>query len=273
MKETKVDEEPRIEPLGKLNPRIEPLGDVDARVEPLASMTPRIESLGDQSLVIEFGQVIDVAINERVCALAERIVAAGLEGVVDVVPSFGAVTVHYRADDVPVVVRDTPYAALLRRLAPLIDAVDTSDAASLGEVVEIPVCYGGVHGPDLDEAARLCKVSPGELIALHQRDELRVYMIGFAPGAPYIGLLDERLALPRRSSPRLSVPAGTIAIANRQSVIYPFTAPGGWNLIGRTPLTLFDASRTPPGLLRPGTRVRFKAIDEAALAAWPEGRP
>ena len=227
--------------------------------------TARIEPLGDQALIIEFGQRVDADVNRRVCALALRIRAAGLGGVTDVVPSFTAVGVHYQAD--AVAGRDPgelPHATLVRQLQPLLAEADDAAAVDFGDVVDIPVRYGGDWGPDLEEAATLCRMTADELIALHQQAEpLRVYMIGFAPGAPYIGQLDERLSLPRRATPRTQVPAGTVAIANRQSVIYPFTAPGGWNLIGRTPLRLFDPARDPPGLLVPGTRVRFRAIDAA----------
>jgi KipI family sensor histidine kinase inhibitor len=220
--------------------------------------------------VIELGKTVDPEVNRRVCALALRIEAAQLEAVVDIVPSFTTVALHYLADAVRSEGSETPYETLVRRLQPLIDeAVEAGDEAS-GPVIEIPVCYGGEYGPDLEEAARLCGLTPETLVALHQQQPLRVYMIGFAPGAPYIGLLDERVSLPRRATPRVRVPAGTVAIANRQSVIYPFAAPGGWNLIGRTPLQLFDPARDPPGLLKPGTMVRFKAIDEEQLKAWPE---
>jgi KipI family sensor histidine kinase inhibitor len=234
----------------------------------------RIEPLGDQALVIDLGNTVDPEVNRRVCVLALRIQAAHIEAVVDIVPSFTAVAVHYLADGVRREDGEMPYEALVRRLQPLIDEpIDAGDEAS-GPVIDIPVCYGGEYGPDLEEAARLCKLTPETLIALHQQPEpLRVYMIGFAPGAPYIGLLDPRVSLPRRATPRVSVPAGTVAIAKRQSVIYPFAAPGGWNLIGRTPVQLFDPVRDPPGLLKPGTMVRFRAIDEQQLKAWPERLP
>jgi KipI family sensor histidine kinase inhibitor len=233
---------------------------------------PTIEPLGDQGLVIELGEGVDADVNRRVCALAERIAAAGLDGVLDIVPSFTTVGLHYRAETVPTRDGETPYAAMVRCLEPLFAAPLEGLGAEAEPVVDIPVCYGGEFGPDLDEAAGLCGITSAELIALHQQAEpLRVYMIGFAPGAPYIGLLDERLSLPRRATPRTRVPGGTVAIANRQSVIYPFTAPGGWNLIGRTPRVLFDPLRDPPGLLRPGTRVRFRAIDAHEYAALLQG--
>jgi KipI family sensor histidine kinase inhibitor len=132
--------------------------------------------------------------------------------------------------------------------------------------VEIPVCYGGEHGADLDETAALCGLAADELVRLHQAEGLRVYMLGFAPGAPYIGLLDAKLAVPRLATPRTLVPAGSIGIANRQTVVYPTPAPGGWRLIGRTPRVLFDIARESPCLLRPGDRIRFTAIDADAFA-------
>ncbi len=237
-------------------------------------MAATIEPLGDQALVIVVGRGIDPDVNRRVCALASRIRSARPAGVVDVVPSFDAVTVHYRADAVPRADDALPYDAMVAALAPIVDASTAPADDADGPIVEIPVCYGGAHGPDLDEAASRCGVTADALVALHHAPlPLRVYMIGFAPGAPYIGLHDATLALPRRATPRVRVPAGTVAIANRQTVIYPFEAPGGWNLIGRTPLVLFDAWRDPPGLLTPGTRVRFVPIDEARLLAWPDARP
>jgi KipI family sensor histidine kinase inhibitor len=231
----------------------------------------RIEPLGDQALVIELGTTVDPEVNRRVCALAHRIREARVPAVVDIVPSFTTVAVHYLADAVSAGGDTMPHEAVVRLLQPLLDEPLSDDDEESGPVIDIPVCYGGEYGPDLEEAAKLCQLTPEELVALHQQPEpLRVYMIGFAPGAPYIGLLDPRVSLPRRATPRISVPAGTVAIANRQSVIYPFTAPGGWNLIGRTPLELFDRLRDPPGLLKPGTLVRFRAIDEAEFKAWPE---
>ncbi|CAN5179665.1 5-oxoprolinase subunit PxpB [soil metagenome] len=236
---------------------------------------PHIEPLGDRALIIAFGSTIDPAINRRVIEVAARIRLAAMAGVTDIVPSFAAIGVHYEPASIAVGRGELPYVALLRRLRPLLEEHPDAGVADASPIVEIPVCYGGRYGPDLAEAARLCEMTPDELVALHQQPgepPLKVYMIGFAPGAPYIGLLDQRLSLPRRSTPRIDVPAGTVAIANRQSVIYPYTGPGGWNLIGRTPLTLFDPTRDPPGLLNPGDRVRFRAIDETELLAWPAHR-
>lgn len=231
---------------------------------------PLITPLGDEALRIVLGDTLDPAINQRVCALAERINTAALDGVTDVLPAFASVGVYYRAPAVQRAVGETPFAALSRQLQPLLP--DTAMAAQAApRTVDIPVCYGGEHGPDLAEAAAGCGLTVEELLSLHQQPQeaQQVYMIGFAPGHPYIGQLDARVALPRRATPRTLVPAGSVAIANRQTVIYSLAAPGGWSLIGRTPLALFDGRRAEPCLLRPGDRVRFVPIDAAAFAAWP----
>jgi KipI family sensor histidine kinase inhibitor len=229
----------------------------------------RVLPSGDQCLVVEFGTVIDVGINRQACALAQRIEEAALAGVVDVLPSFAAVGVHYLPADVPAAPGETAYAALARRVRGLLDQPADGARAPAPRVIEVPVCYGGEFGPDLDEAAQTCALGMEGLIALHAAAAQRVFMIGFTPGHPYVGLLDARLDLPRRSTPRTSVPAGSVAIANRQTVIYPLATPGGWHLIGRTPLTLFDVARDAPCLLRPGDQVRFLPISAAQFAAWP----
>jgi KipI family sensor histidine kinase inhibitor len=133
-------------------------------------------------------------------------------------------------------------------------------------MVEIPVCYGGDFGPDLDALASHAKLTAADVIARHTAATYTVAMLGFAPGFPYLFGLDPALEMPRRASPRTRVPAGSVAIGGAQTGIYPSELPGGWQLIGRTPLALFDAQRDPPSLLMPGDRVRFVAIDAAALA-------
>jgi len=127
--------------------------------------------------------------------------------------------------------------------------------------IDVPVCYGGEFGPDLEEVARFGGCSTGEVVALHASREYRVFMLGFVPGFPYMGSVDARIAAPRRQSPRVRVPAGSVGIAGAQTGIYPSETPGGWNLIGRTTFRAFDLTRTPPSLLGPGSRVRFVPID------------
>lgn len=251
---------------------------------------PTLEPLGDEGMVIVFGEAMDDAVNLRAVAAADAVRAQAWPWVLDVVPSFAAVAVHYVPPLVQTAPGQTPAQAVEEALRELLAAAPGAGAGKRmhagrrgnagkagsaaepvdDEVFDIPVCYGASAGPDLEEAARQAGISPEALVALHTGDEsLRVFMLGFAPGAPYIGTFDARLAVPRRATPRLHVPAGSVGLANRQSFIYPHAGPGGWQLIGRTPLALFDPQADPPALLHPGARVRFRAISEAELAAWP----
>ncbi len=226
------------------------------------SPAPWVAPLGEQALVVVFGRELSIASNERACRFAQRLADAALPYVIDIVPSFVACTVHYRAAHVPAREGESPYECMAARLQSLLLEEASAEEIAPAPVIEIPVCYGGEWGPDLEEAAQRCGVSTDALVRMHTDPQpLRVFMLGFLPGAPYIGVHDARMQLPRRDSPRTHVPAGSIGIANRQSVIYPETVPGGWNLIGRTPLRVFDRTRAPPALLAPGTQVRFRAID------------
>jgi len=214
---------------------------------------------GDQCLIVEFGHSVDIGINRQVCAFAQRVRLASLPFIIDVVPAFSSVGIHYLPFAVPRSEQVSPYAALCGLIEGLLLEPHESTAGPT-RLVEIPVCYGGEYGPDLDEVARASDQSPKTIVALHVATDAHVFMIGFAPGHPYIGLWDERFAVPRRLTPRTQVPAGSVAIANRQCVIYPFDLPGGWNVIGRTPLTMFEVSRAQPCLLQPGDLVRFVEI-------------
>ena len=130
-----------------------------------------------------------------------------------------------------------------------------------GRVVELPVLYGGEYGPDIEKVAEHAGMAVDEMIGLHSGTGYLVYMLGFTPGFPYLGGLDDRLATPRVATPRLRIPAGSVGIAESQTGVYPLTSPGGWNIIGRTPLALFDPTREPPSLLAPGDVVRFVPLD------------
>lgn len=234
----------------------------------------RVVPCGDRCLVIDLEQGDVVRSNNLACEIAERLTQANLPGVTDVMPSMAAVGVHY--DPAAVVGRDTsssPWRVLVSQVNQLLDDVTLQDASPVREIV-LPVCYGGEYGADLEDVAHTCGLTPEEVIRLHSESQVRVFMLGFAPGHPYIGMFDERLAIGRRATPRTAVPQGSIGLANRQSVIYPTTLPGGWSLIGRTPLALFDPYQDPPCLLSPGDRIRFKPItpDEfVALERQQEG--
>lgn len=225
----------------------------------------RIEALGDRCLMVSFGDRVDPMINASVHAFADRLIDARLSGVTDVVPAFTTVGVHYR----PAAIAGTPAQGLPHQR--LRDQLERLLGLARGErrtgdrTIEIPVCYGGELGPDLDEVARACGLGVDEVIARHAASPHVVYMLGFAPGFPYLGGLDPRLSRPRRSTPRVKIAPGTVAIAREQSAIYTLETPGGWNLIGATPLALFDPGAAEPTLLRPGDRVRFVPIDRASF--------
>lgn len=213
----------------------------------------RISMVGDAAITVEFEARIDRGINVRVVALADKIRAMRQAGVRDVVPSYSAVTVYVdpvRTD------LDQVWAELEEAAA-----APASDAGPSREVV-VPVCYGGSAGPDLDALAGFAGCSAAQVVRLHTAPQYRVYMVGYLPGFPYLGTVDARIAMPRCSSPRLAVPAGSVGIAGAQTGIYPITAPGGWRLIGRTAVRAFDPTREPPCLFRPGDSVRFEAVSE-----------
>ena len=212
----------------------------------------RIRMSGDAAVTVELEPRIDPVINARVVALAARVRAAQYAGVRDVVPSYSAVTVYFdplRTD------LDRLWAALEAAAA----AGPVREACGEREIL-VPVRYGGAAGPDLAEVAAFAGCSTDEVVRRHTAPRYRVYMVGFLPGFPYLGTVDARLAMPRRSSPRLRVPAGSVGIAGAQTGIYPTTAPGGWRLIGIADVQPFDARREPPTLFRPGDAVRFTAV-------------
>ncbi|WP_420042582.1 5-oxoprolinase subunit PxpB [Bordetella genomosp. 9] len=216
----------------------------------------RIHPQGDRCLLVTFGESIDAETGRRCLAVARLLRGAGLPGVTDVVPSFVAVAVHYAPG--PDGAGPT-YLELAGRIEAMLHAGIPAGEDTARDI-EIPVHYGGEHGPDLEDVARATGLTPDEVIALHTQPGSMVFMLGFAPGHPYIGVHDERLNVPRRATPRTAVPMGSVAIANRQTVIYPSRLPGGWNVIGVTPLRLFDPAREPASLLQPGDRVRFVAL-------------
>lgn len=230
----------------------------------------RVVPLGDRALIIQLGSTIDDATHRRVRAVSARLASSGVPGLIEVVPAFASVAVHYdptRApnDMPPVGAARSPYA----RFAAAVQAA----LANLGEesvpaprTVEIPVRYGGDDGPDLGVVAAAHGLSADDVVSLHSGATYRVYMLGFAPGFAYLGGLPESLATPRRAEPRTAVPAGSVGIGGSQTGIYPLTTPGGWQIVGRTSLTLFDPRRTPPTLLAIGDIVRFRVVapDESA---------
>ena len=207
-----------------------------------------ISPLGDSAVTVKLGDGISEALSELVVRRADAISKERIAGVSDVVPSYGSLTVHYDP-------RTISYADVRKRILS-VRINEESGAASEREIVRhfIPVRY---DGEDLADVARLTRLDAEEVVRIHSSAEYRVFVIGFVPGFAYLGPLDSRLVLPRRESPRKRVPAGSVAIAENQTGVYPSETPGGWHLIGRTDLRLFEASRAQPSMLAVGDRVRF----------------
>ena len=221
----------------------------------------QIIPLGDTALLLEIGETIDESTHKRVQGAWQALAAAPMPGVSELVPAYTTVTVFY--EPLRVVQAGAPdndiAGWLSERVRDRLKNPPKLDKPK-GRTVEIPVCYGGEFGPDLGPVAKQAKLSPEEVIKRHGKAEYLVYLIGFAPGFPYLGGLPKELATPRHAKPRMAVPPGSVGIADHQTGIYPLATPGGWNLIGRTPLDMFLPREDPPSLLRAGDRVRFRAI-------------
>ena len=213
--------------------------------------------LGDSAAYIEFSTTLDLEVNSVVQRLALLILKKKVPWIRDVVPALGGVALHFDPDHEGFPAE--PLEAALEIVnGSLKESLEMKDDA--GREVELPVCYEPEFALDLKEVAKKAQLEPQEVCQLHEAGEYRVLMMGFAPGHAYMGGLHAKLAVPRRASPRAVVPAGSVAIANEQTVVYPYAISGGWNVIGRTPRVLFDAKRSRPSLLWPGDRVRFRAI-------------
>jgi len=224
--------------------------------------TVRIHDAGDSALVADLDAVIDPVVNARAIGIAAYLRAQRIPGVRDVVSTFHSVAVHF---DPATADRATVEAAL--------HAADVHSAsAETGRTIEIPVTYGGEAGPDLEDVAAFARCSAAEVIDRHTARAYRVYMLGFLPGYPYMAAVDDRISMPRRATPRVRVPAGSVGIAGRQTGIYPRESPGGWQIIGRTPLTLFDPEATSPALCAPGDEVRFVAVSPKDGVVSDSGR-
>lgn len=221
--------------------------------------------LNENALVIKFGEQIALDIHQRVRQVSIYFMENHVEGIIEVVPAYTTVTVYYdplqltkntnRKWDVEVL----PFERVCTVLKNILLSLENADAPKGKEVV-IPVCYGGEFGPDLEEVARRNQLTPEEVIDIHTNGHYLVYMIGFAPGFAYLGGMSEKIATPRKDSPRLHIPAGSVGIAGMQTGVYPIESPGGWQLIGRTPLQLFRPHHPQPSLLQTGDRIRFQAI-------------
>ncbi|HEV7491171.1 MAG TPA: 5-oxoprolinase subunit PxpB [Rhodanobacteraceae bacterium] len=224
-----------------------------------------IEPLGESTLLLRFGEGLDSVVNARVHAASAMLHAAHLPGIVDIVPAYATLGLHYE----PSAWIDGHGGSPALHITAAVRAIFREPPTDLhGETatIEIPVCYGGEFGADLQTLATHAALTIDEVIARHTAGTYRVAMLGFAPGFPYFFGLDPSLHMPRRASPRTRVPAGSVAIGGAQTGIYPSELPGGWQIIGRSPAVLFDVKRDPPSLLMPGDTVRFVRIDAKQFA-------
>ncbi|MDY6986174.1 MAG: 5-oxoprolinase subunit PxpB [Candidatus Thermoplasmatota archaeon] len=212
---------------------------------------PKFLKAGDSALIIELGNEINERCNEKVVALAKEL--KSVEGVLEIVPAYRSLLVYYdpsiiEFDDL----KDKSEERLKR----------TKASIAKGKTFEVPVCYGGEFGPDLGFVARHNGLSDEEVIEIHCSGDYRVYMLGFLPGFPYLGGMDERIAALRLEKPRTKIAAGSVGIAGKQTGIYPVESPGGWRIIGRTPLSLYNPEAEDPVPIRAGDTIRFKRISE-----------
>jgi len=218
--------------------------------------------MGDRGLLLEFGDEISPDVNEKARRMTLAIQAEAIEGIVEMVPTYRSLLVLYN----PLILSIDDLKKRLERIEKGLPQTSFPEP----KLTRIPVLYGGSYGPDLEDIAKYHKISSEEVIQLHCSKPYFIYMIGFMPGFPYMGELPEGLITPRLKTPRLSVPAGSVAIAQRQTGIYPMESPGGWQIIGRTPVKLFNPEREPPALLQMGDLVQFYPIGEKEFGSWKE---
>ena len=218
-------------------------------------MKPTISPVGDCAISIDFGQVIDPKINRHIRQIIEQIKDLQLDGIIELVPTYCALLVQYDA-------MVYSYSDICRILEPTLQESVTDSANELVTIIEIPTVYGGEFGPDLGFVASHNHLSEAEVVSIHSGTDYLVYMLGFIPGFTYLGGMDPRIATPRLSSPRTLIPAGSVGIAGEQTGTYPSDSPGGWQIIGRTPVTMYDMSKKQAALLQAGDYVRYVSIDE-----------
>lgn len=219
-------------------------------------MKPTISPVGDRAISIDFGQVIDPKINRHIRQTIERIKELQLEGIIELVPTYCALLVEYDA-------MLYSYSYICNIIEPTLEEGMTDTTNELVTVVEVPTVYGGDFGPDLSFVASHNHLSEDEVVSIHSGTDYLVYMLGFIPGFTYLGGMDPRIATPRLSSPRTLIPAGSVGIAGEQTGTYPSDSPGGWQIIGRTPVTMYDMSKAQAALLNAGDYVRYVPIDES----------
>ncbi|SRR5579885_566064 len=217
----------------------------------------RILNAADSALIVEFGSKIDRKISERILALAAAVEKARLPGVTEVLPTFRSLSVNYD----PLV---TTGRELEHRITGFVS--DSGKVSGSRRLWDVPACYDPEFAPDIEAVARAAELTPAEVVTLHSETQYHVYMVGFVAGFPYMGDLPAKLRLPRRADPRTRVPPGSVAIATSMAAVYPYESPGGWHLIGTTPIRLFDPDSERGALLRPGDGVKFRPVSKSEFA-------
>ncbi len=222
-----------------------------------------ISRLGDTSLIINFKEIIDEEVNKEVIQLFKSLQNASLNFVKDIVPAYASITIHF---DLFIFYQQKKQVDALsfftEEIKRIIEEEKTTPIDPTPNKIKIPVCYSDKFAPDINEISREKKLSANEIIRIHTATTYRVYMIGFLPGFAYMGQVDEKIAMPRKAQPRNVVEAGSVGIAGLQTGIYPFDSPGGWQIIGKTPLKLFNKEKELPVLLKPGDEIQFYSITE-----------
>ena len=220
----------------------------------------RIYPCGDHAITLSFGETISAEVNRQVMALYKQIVADKDQGILDIIPAYTTLTVVF---DLAYLLKQHPGQPVLKKkqqwLQQVVEQLQSSTTDAVRKV-DVPVCYDPSLAPDIIALAEMHNIGLEELIRLHTERTYRVYLIGFLPGFAYMGPVNQRLITPRKNAPRKMVPAGSVGIAGEQTGIYPFDSPGGWQLIGKTPLKIFDASKKDPCYFQPGDEVRFVPI-------------
>jgi inhibitor of KinA len=223
---------------------------------------------GDQAITMNFGNEIHKDTHQKITTFTEYIETHPFPGMLEVIPSFTSVTIIY--EPIKVVLptpNKVPYQEVVNILKSKLSNLQVSNNRP-SKTVTIPVCYGEEYGPDLQDVANYHDLTQQQVINIHSNQEYLVYMIGFAPGFPYLGGMSQDIATPRKATPRLTIPAGSVGIGGEQTGVYPIESPGGWQLIGRTPIQLFQQDTKQPSLLRAGDIVRFKPITSQQFESW-----
>lgn len=224
-------------------------------------MNYKLFPLGDHGVIIELGNTISTITRQKIQIISSYLQDYPAEWMVEYIPAFTTVAIYYHPMKIERLTQGQklPYHYVCEQLNSLLSSIGL-DQTFESRMIEIPVCYGGEYGPDLQIVAEFNHITPEEVIEIHTSGDYIVYMIGFAPGFPYLGGMSERISAPRRKTPRLHIPARSVGIAGNQTGIYPLETPGGWQIIGRTPFFLFHPDEDPPTLLKAGDRIKFTSI-------------